>query len=101
MIGGDQVNLGIPAAARLAYGLRAVFLKRRFHPDVPSPKSSPMRALPSEFAPSDPSEASRTLASGLHFWPNGSCVCRWYASGQNVWGVRATYSHAQRHTTGR
>src|SRR3982751_2763917 len=26
------------------------FLKRRFHPDVPSPKSSPMRALQSEFA---------------------------------------------------
>src|SRR5436309_7212785 len=51
------------------------FLKRRFHPDVPSPKSSPMRALPSEFAQSDPSEASRTLASGLHFGPTvHACV---------------------------
>ena len=34
-IRGNQMNLGVPSAARLADGLRSVFLTPQFHPDAP------------------------------------------------------------------
>ena len=34
-IRGNQMNLGVPSAARLADGLRPVFLERRSHPEAP------------------------------------------------------------------